>query len=384
MNFHLTNDQEMFVESVRRFARAHLQEGAVERVRSPNYPWDAAKLIADQQLMGITLPEEDGGLGGTLMDAVLAVEQITLVCPRSADVLHAGNFGPARALSEYGTPAQKNKYLEPTLSGHGLIAIGMTEPEAGSALTELKTTATPDGDSYRINGTKVFTTHSMDATSILAYVRFGPGIDGIGSVLIDINAKGLTFGETSKYMSGDLWRQLYFKDISISPHDVLLKEGGFKKQISAFNAERIGNSARALAFGRHAFNIAREHVLYRRQFGRRLCDFQGTQWKFAEMAMKLESAQLVLYKAATNADKDLPSATETAMAKHICNQVGFEVANDAMQTMGATGYSESTLVDYCMRRARGLQIAGGSLEMMKNKIAEGVFECRFPQRLPDD
>ena len=185
-------------------------------------------------------------------------------------------------------------------------------------------------------------------------------------------------------MSGDLWRQLYFKDVSISPHDVLLKEGGFKKQISAFNAERIGNSARALAFGRHAFNIAREHVLYRRQFGRRLCDFQGTQWKFAEMAMKLESAQLVLYKAATNADKDLPSATETAMAKHICNQVGFEVANDAMQTMGATGYSESTLVDYCMRRARGLQIAGGSLEMMKNKIAEGVFECRFPQRLPDD
>ena len=384
MNFQLTDIQKMFVESVRRFARTHLQEGAIERVRSPDYPWDTAKLIADQQLMGITLPEVDGGLGGTLMDAVLAVEQISLVCPRSADVLHAGNFGPARALSEYGTPEQKKKYLEPTLSGHGVIAIGMTEPDAGSALTELKTTATPDGDGYRVNGTKVFTTYSMDATSVLAYVRFGPGIDGIGSVLIDINAQGLTFGDTSKYMSGDLWRQLYFDELYVSPDDVLLKEGGFKKQISAFNAERVGNSARALAFGRHAFNIAREHVLYRRQFGRRLCDFQGTQWKFAEMAMKLESAQLMLYKAAINADRGLPSATETAMAKHLCNHAGFEVANDAMQTMGATGYSESTLVDYCMRRTRGLQIAGGSLEMMKNKIAEGIFECRFPQRPPDD
>jgi hypothetical protein len=384
MNFQLTDSQKMFVESVRRFARTHLQEGAIERVRSPDYPWDTAKLIADQQLMGITLPEIDGGLGGTLMDAVLAVEQISLVCPRSADVLHAGNFGPARALSEYGTPEQKKKYLEPTLSGHGVVAIGMTEPDAGSALTELKTTATPDGDGYRVNGTKIFTTYSMDATSVLAYVRFGPGIDGIGSVLIDINAQGLTFGDTSKYMSGDLWRQLYFDELYVSPDDVLLKKGGFKKQISAFNAERVGNSARALAFGRHAFNIAREHVLYRRQFGRRLCDFQGTQWKFAEMAMKLESAQLMLYKAAINADRGLPSATETAMAKHLCNQAGFEVANDAMQTMGATGYSESTLVDYCMRRTRGLQIAGGSLEMMKNKIAEGVFECRFPQRPLDD
>ena len=384
MNFQLTDSQKMFVESVRRFARTHLQEGAIERVRSPDYPWDTAKLIADQQLMGITLSEEDGGLGGTLMDAVLAVEQISLVCPRSADVLHAGNFGPARALSEYGTPEQKKKYLEPTLSGHGVVAIGMTEPDAGSALTELKTTATPDGDGYRVNGTKIFTTYSMDATSVLAYVRFGPGIDGIGSVLIDINAQGLTFGDPSKYMSGDLWRQLYFDELYVSPDDVLLKEGGFKKQISAFNAERIGNSARALAFGRHAFNIAREHVLYRRQFGRRLCDFQGTQWKFAEMAMKLESAQLMLYKAAINADRGLPLATETAMAKHLCNQAGFEVANDAMQTMGATGYSESTLVDYCMRRARGLQIAGGSLEMMKNKIAEGIFECRFPQRPSDD
>ncbi len=384
MNFQLTDIQKMFVESVRRFARTHLQEGAIERVRSPDYPWDTAKLIADQQLMGITLPEVDGGLGGTLMDAVLAVEQISLVCPRSADVLHAGNFGPARALSEYGTPEQKKKSLEPTLSGHGVVAIGMTEPDAGSALTELKTTATPDGDGYRVNGTKVFTTYSMDATSVLAYVRFGPGIDGIGSVLIDINSQGLTFGDTSKYMSGDLWRQLYFDELYVSPDDVLLKKGGFKKQISAFNAERVGNSARALAFGRHAFNIAREHVLYRRQFGRRLCDFQGTQWKFAEMAMKLESAQLMLYKAAINADRGLPSATETAMAKHLCNQAGFEVANDAMQTMGATGYSESTLVDYCMRRTRGLQIAGGSLEMMKNKIAEGIFECRFPQRPSDD
>ncbi|MFD1380253.1 acyl-CoA dehydrogenase [Fodinicurvata halophila] len=155
---------------------------------------------------------------------------------------------------------------------------------------------------------------------------------------------------------------------------------GFKKQMSGFNVERIGNAARSLAVGRHAYNIAREHAQTRKQFDRRLCEFQGLQWKFADMAVKLEAAQLLLYKAASAADNDLPSAFDTAVAKLTCNQAGFEVSNEAMQVMGATGYSDECLVEYCMRRTRGWMIAGGSTEILKNRIAESVFGERFPQR----
>ena len=382
MDFELTEDQTIFRDSVRRFAEDNFAAGALQRARAPGYPWDVAKPMSDQRLLGITMSEADGGQGGTLMDAVIAIEQVALVCPRSSDVIQSGNFGPARTLSEYGTPEQKEKYLKPVLDGVGLISIGMTEPDAGSALTDLKTSANADGNGYRVNGTKIFTTHSMDATTVLAYVRFGPGTDGIGSVLIDFKADGVSFGKESKFMTGEGWRQVYFENVFVPPEDVLLKEGGFRKQMTGFNAERIGNSARSLAFGRHSFNIAREHAKIRKAFDRPLCDFQGIQWKFAEMAMKLESAQLMLYKAVVAADRGLPSAMDTSMAKHLCNQCGFDVANEALQVLGAMGFSEETLIDYCMRRTRGMQIAGGSLEVMKNRIAEGIFERRFSQRPP--
>jgi len=382
MDFELTEDQSIFRDSVRRFAEDNLASGALERARYPGYPWDVAEMLAAQGLMGVTMAEGDGGQGGTLMDAVLAIEQIALVCPRGSDVFQAGNFGPARTLAEYGTPEQKEKYLKPVLEGRGLISIGMSEPDAGSALTDLKTLAEADGSGYRVNGTKIFTTHSYDATTVLAYLRFGPGTDGIGSVLIDFRADGVSFGKQSKFMTGENWRQVYFENVFVPAEDVLLKEGGFRKQMAGFNAERIGNSARSLAFGRHAFNIAREHAVVRKAFDRLLCDFQGIQWKFAEMAMKLEGAQLMLYKAVVVADRGLPGAMDTSMAKHMCNQHGFDVANEAMQVLGAMGFSEETLIDYCMRRVRGMQIAGGSLEVMKNRIAEGVFERRFSQRPP--
>ena len=382
MDFELNEDQAIFRDSVRRFAEDNLADGALARARAPGYPWDIAKLMSAQGLLGITMPEEDGGQGGTLMDAVIAIEQVALVCPRSSDVVQAGNFGPARTLSEYGTPEQKEKYLKPVLDGVGLISIGMTEPDAGSALTDLKTSAKADGNGYRVNGTKIFTSHTMDATAVLTYLRFGPGTDGIGSALIDFKAEGVSFGKPSKFMTGEGWRQVYFEDVFVPLEDVLLKEGGFRKQMTGFNAERIGNSARSLAFGRHTFNIAREHAKLRRAFDRPLCDFQGMQWKFAEMAMKLESAQLMLYKAVIAADRGLPSAMDTSMAKHLCNEHGFDVANESMQVLGAMGFSEETLIDYCMRRCRGMQIAGGSLEIMKNRIAEGIFERRFSQRPP--
>jgi alkylation response protein AidB-like acyl-CoA dehydrogenase len=380
MDFELTPEQQQFRDSVLAFSRKHLAAGARERAHQPDYPWDVARLMAKQGLLGITLSEADGGQGGSLMDAVIAIETVASICPRSADVVQAGNFGPIRVLGEYGSDFQKKKFLTRLLSGEAVISVGMTEPEAGSAVTDLKTSATPDGDGFRINGTKVFTTHSAYADVILAYVRFGPGVGGIGSVLIEKGAAGVRRGKPSAFMSGEEWAELHFENVRVPRDMVLLGEGGFKKQMAGFNVERLGNASRSLALGRYAFERARAWALERRQFGRLLAEFQGLQWKFADMKMQLDAAQLLLYRAAANADRGLPSAEETAIAKAYCNRAGFDVANEALQVMGALGYSQEELVEYCVRRCRGWMIAGGSIEILKNRIAEGVFGRSFPQR----
>lgn len=380
MNFALTAEQTAFQESVRRFAERHLAEGAVARAHDEAFPWDVARLMAANGLFGIMLAEQDGGQGGALMDAVIAAEEIASVCPRSADVLQAGNFGAFRTFAEYATDAQKERWFAPLLAGEAICAVGMTEPEAGSALTDLRSACTPDGNGWRLNGGKVFTSNSDDATVFLIYCRFGPGTHGIGSVILERGMEGFTLGEKRRYLNGETWRPLHFDSVFIPPENVLLKEGGFRKQIAGFNVERVGNSARSRAVGECAFRIAREHAAARVQFGRPLMEFQGLQWKFAEMSVKLESAQLMLWKAVVGAQKGLPGAYDTAAAKLACNQAGFEVANEAMQVMGGMGFSQEAIVEYCVRRTRGWMIAGGSLEMLKNRLAESIFDRRFDQR----
>jgi alkylation response protein AidB-like acyl-CoA dehydrogenase len=382
MDFSLGEEQRAFRDSVRGFAQKHLAAGALARAHDAAHPFDVARLMARQGLLGITMTEADGGQGGTLVDAVIAIEAVASVCPRSADVVQAGNFGPVRVLAEFGTAAQKAKYLAQILAGDTVMCLGMSEPEAGSAVTDLKTTASPDGDGYRVSGSKVFSTHGPYASVILAYVRYAPGIDGIGSVLIEPGWPGVSFGKRSRFMSGEEWVQIYFEDVRVPRENVLLGPGGFRKQIAGFNVERIGNTARSLALGRYCYEAAREWALARRQFGRPLAEFQGLQWKFADMKMKLDAGELLLYRAAANADRGVPSAQETAIAKAFCNQAGFEIASEALQVMGGTGYSQEVLVEYCLRRCRGWMIAGGSIEMMKNRIAEGIFERSFSQR-PD-
>ena len=380
MDFQLTAEQAQFRDSVLAFSGKHLAAGARERAHRAEYPWDVARLMGKQGLLGITIPEADGGQGGTLMDAVIAIETVASVCPRSADVVQAGNFGPIRVLAEYGSPQQKLKFLKRLLGGEAVISVGMTEPDAGSAVTDLKTSATPDGDGWLINGSKIFTTHSAYAEVILTYVRFGPGVGGIGSVLIETRAQGVRRGKPSKFMSGEEWTELYFDNVRVPAEMVVLREGGFKKQMAGFNVERIGNASRSLALGRYAFERARAWALERKQFGRLLAEFQGLQWKFADMKIQLDAAQLLLYRAAANGDRGLPSAEETAIAKVHCNRTGFDVANEALQVMGAMGYSQEELVEYCVRRCRGWMIAGGSIEILKNRIAEGVFGRSFSQR----
>ena len=380
MDFSLSESERAFRESVHGFAERHLAKGALERAHDPRFPWDVARAMAAAGLFGVMLGEADGGQGGSLFDAVLAMREIALVCPRSADVFQAGNFGAFRTLAEYATPAQKERYFAPLLSGEKIAAVAMTEAEAGSAVTDLKTACSADGNGWRLNGGKVFTTNSEDASLFLVYCRFASGVDGIGSVLVEHGMEGFRLGAPSRYMNGENWCPLYFDNVFIPPEMALLKAGGFRKQMAGFNVERVGNAARALALGEYCFRQAKAHAETRRQFGRPLAEFQGLQWKFAEMRVALDAAELLLYRAAVRARDGLPDAQDVAMAKYACNQAGFLAANESLQIMGGAGYSQELLVEYCVRKTRGWMIAGGSLEMMKNRIAEGIFGRSFPQR----
>lgn len=368
------------LESVNAFGRKHLAPGALQRAHDPAYSWDIAAKLGEQGLLGLTIPEQDGGQGAGLATAVAVIQAVARHCPKSADILQAGNFGAIRTFAQFATPEQKTAYLPDLLAGTGLISLGMSEPEAGSAATELTTSVVEDGDELVLSGTKIWGTHSVDATLFLVYVRFGPGTRNIGSVLVERGDPGFSIGEASSYMSGEQWAQLYFDDCRIPRSRILLGPGGFKKQMSGFNVERIGNASRSLALGRLAFDLARDHVAQRTQFGRTLNEFQGVQWTFAEAAVALDGADALLQRAVAGAEGGLPSAYETTVAKYAANRAGFQAADAAMQMMGGLGYSTESLVEYCQRRTRGWMIAGGSLEMMKNRIAEEIFGRRFPQR----
>jgi alkylation response protein AidB-like acyl-CoA dehydrogenase len=373
-------EQERFAEAVSEFARRELAAAALERAHEPAYSFELAQQLSRQGLIGLTVPLEDGGHGGSLLDAVIAICEIGRVCPKSADVVQAGNFGALRTFSEYASEEQKQRFLPYFLTGDALLALAMSEPEAGSAVTDLRTSVRPDGREWLIDGTKVWSTHSVDATHYLVYVRFAPGTGGIGCVLVERNRPGLEVGAASEYMSGERWAPLYFDACRIPDENILLGPGGFRKQMNGFNVERLGNAARSVALGRLAFDEARAYARRRQQFGRDLVEFQGIQWKFAEMAVALDTAQLMLEGVAKSAETALPSAYDTAVAKYASNQAGFFAANESLQVMGATGYSTDTLVEYCLRRTRGWMIAGGSTEMLKIRIAESVLDRRFNQR----
>jgi alkylation response protein AidB-like acyl-CoA dehydrogenase len=380
MDFGLTEEQQIFLDSVKKFAQKNLAKDAIRRANSNTFPWDVSEMFAKQGLLGITIPEEKGGLGGTLLDAILAIQAVAEFCPKSADVVQAGNFGAIRTFAEYATEYQRNKFLPQLLSGKAVMSVGMSEPDAGSAVTELKTSAKIVGDEVVLNGAKIYGTNSTEADVFLVYVRFEDGLNGIGSVLIEKGTTGFSIGKSVLFMNGEAWAPLYFENCKVPKENILLGVGGFKKQISGFNVERLGNAARAVAIGNYAFNLAKNYALTRKQFGRDLCDFQGLQWKFAEMVTKLESAQLLLFRAVCNSIDGLPSANDTAIAKYACNEAGYFAANESMQIMGAAGFSEDSLAQYCVKRTRGWMIAGGSVEILKNRIAEGVFDRKFSQR----
>jgi alkylation response protein AidB-like acyl-CoA dehydrogenase len=379
MDFRLSDEQRDFVDSVRGFARSKL-DGFAAAV--DGLPRETIRQVAGQGLAGITIAEADGGQGASLIDAVLAIEAMAQHSAHGADSLQVLNFGAIQQIARHGNDDHKARYLSGCLTGELVPAIAMTEPGAGSALTEMTTSAKLEGDHVVLDGQKIFSTNGDSADVFVVWARFGPGSKGAGAVLVERGTPGFEVDSSHRFMSREPYGTLFFDACRVPVENVLVAEDGFRRMLAVFNVERMGNASRSLGYGQAAFDMAAEYTKDRRAFGRRLVDFQGLQWKFAEMALKLESARLLLYRACTNADAGLPSALESSLAKVACNRAGFEVVNEALQMFGGYGYEEESPLSYMLQRTRGWQIAGGTTEQLLNRIAEGALGERFSQRPP--
>ncbi len=379
MDFSLTTEQQALQESARKLAESRF---APKAFTWDGFPFENARVLAEYGFTGITIPAEDGGQGGSLMHAVLVMEAISEVCPNSGDAVQATNFGAIRQLAAFGSDRVKEEILPKLLAGEGLISAGMSEPEAGSALTQLTTTARYEGDEVVLNGQKIWGSHTPELSHSVVWCRFGPRTKDIGCVVVPTDAPGFRRGPAETYMSGEHHGALYMDECRVPREYVLEDSDALRKMFTIFGVERVGNAVRALALAQSAFDRAVEHAKTREQFGRPLCEFQGLQWKFADMRMKLDAARLLIYRAVSNADEGAPNPTEASIAKCFTNEIAFEVANDALQVFGAMGYSMEYPLEYFVRRTRGWMIAGGSVEMMRNRIAEDIFDRRFSQWLP--
>jgi alkylation response protein AidB-like acyl-CoA dehydrogenase len=377
VDFGFTVEQQALRDSARRLAEAKFADRAFRR---DGFAWDSLKVLAEAGYTGLTLSEADGGQGATLLDAMIVMEAVSAVCPHSGDALQATNFGAIRQVAAYGSESLKKELLPPLLSGDALISAGMSEPDAGSALTDLRTQARYDGADVVINGGKIWNSHGPEVTHVVVWCRFGPKSKDIGAVVVPADRPGFRRGRTETYMSGERHAALYFDDCRVPRANVLTDHDGVKKMMTTFGIERMGNAIRAIALAQSAFDRAVEHAKTRSQFGRPLCEFQGIQWKFADMKVQLDAARLLAYRAVANADAGAPEPAEAAIAKLYANETAFRVANEALQIFGASGYTQGSPMEYIVRRTRGWMIAGGSVEMLRSRIAESVFDRRFSQR----
>lgn len=384
MDFELTEEQKMLKKMAGNLAKKEFKPRAFEWDEKEEFPWDNVRKLAAQGLLGITIPEEYGGSGKTIFEWALVIEEIAKYCSTSAIIIlgHAGE--PCQIITRFGGKELKEKCLPAMAKGEKMAANALTEPNAGSSLTDLLTNAALDGDDYVINGTKCFTSRGNVSDFFLTFVRFNriPGAKGIGAVIVEKGTPGFVVGKVEKKMGfrGIPSTDLIFENCRIPRENVLLKEGGFKHLMIFFDAQRCGNAALCLGIAQGALDMAIQYSQERKQFGRELWEFQGIQWTIADMAIRVEAARGLVYKAAYTAAKSIPSVLESSIAKAFSSEIAFEVTNKALQIHGGYGYSREFPLERMVRDVRGLSIGGGTTEMLKIAIASDLLKRRISQR----
>jgi 3-sulfinopropanoyl-CoA desulfinase len=380
MDFRLDAAQQALQARARTLADGVFRERAARWDANEEYPWDNVKDLVAAGFMGLAIPREYGGAGGSLLDVLLVVEEIARVCGVTARIVVEGNVGAVGALVAYGTEAQKRRYLPWVLEGDK-PAIAITEPEAGSAATDLVTRADEVPDGWALHGEKRWITGAGVSRLHLVYCRMRetPGAEGIGGILVERDTPGFRVGERDRTMGlrGIPEGRLHFEACRVSREQVLVAPpDGFKKLMSAYNSQRLGAATVALGLAQGAYELALAYAMERRQFGRAIGDFQGIRWKLADMAIKLDAARLLIHRAAVNAGSRFPDALEAAKAKTFAAEMAQEVTGQALQVHGAAGYGRALPIERMVRDARMFAIGGGTVEMMRNLIADRILPTR--------
>jgi alkylation response protein AidB-like acyl-CoA dehydrogenase len=385
MDFNLSEDQKALQDTARRFARDNMIPVAehIEADASPlSNEW--LKRYAEMGFLGINVAEEYGGLGLGNLEALLVLEEFAKISSAVAFPIFESNVGPVRAIEHFGTDALKERVIPRVCRGEAIVAVAMSEPDAGTALTDLKTTAEVRDDTVVLNGTKRWCSGGGHSDGYVVYSRMAdiPGAKGIGAVYVDKDTPGVSFGEQEQLMGfrGVPSSDIYLDSVEVPAENIIVPAGGFPKLMEAFDLERCGNATMALGQASGALEEVLQYVQEREQFGKSLVEFQGVQLKLAEMAMSVEAARLLIHRAAVNAQDGLPSIFESSVAKCFSNEMAREVAGHAIQLMGGYGYSREYNMERRLRDAWGWGIAGGTIDIQKVNIASAMVGRRFDQR----
>lgn len=385
MDFGLSEEQFALQQVARVFAHKQLAPLAAQ-LESGNTPLPHYMIskMAEMGFLGINIPTELGGLGLSNLDALIVLEEFAKISSAVAFPCFEANVGPVHAIRHFAPDALKQRIVPAVCRGEMVLAVSMSEPDAGTALTDLKTRGIIDGDHVTINGTKRWCSGGGHSDAYLVYTRLSDasGAKGVGAVLVEKGTPGLSFGEPETLMGfrGVPSADIYLDNVRVPIGNIVVPAGGFAKLMEAFDLERCGNATMALAQASGALEDVLAYVQERQQFGKPLVDFQAVQMKLAEMQMEIEAARLLIWRAAVNADKGLPSILDSSTAKCFANQIARNVTGNAVQMMGGYGYSTAYPMERRMRDAWGWGIAGGAIDIQKVNIASAMVGRRFDQR----
>ena len=384
MDWELGPEQDALRRRARQLADTVFAGRAARWDASEEYPWENVKDLVGAGLMGMTIPRAYGGPDRPVLDVVLAIEEVARACGITGRIVVEGSLGVVGALSAYGTEAQKRRYFPWVLEGDK-PAIAISEPGAGSAATDLETRAEEAPGGYRLTGHKCWITGAGTSRLYLVFARFGgrPGAEGIGGLLVERDTPGFTLGRREPMMGlrGIPEGELHFAACLVPTENLLVAPGdGFKHLMRAYNGQRLGAATVALGLAQGAYELALRHAAERRQFDRPIAEFQGIRWKLADMAIALDAARLLIHRAAARAGRGFPDALEAAKAKTFAAEMAQEVTSQALQIHGAAGYGRSLPLERMARDARMFAIGGGTVEMMRNLIADHILPSRMDWR----
>lgn len=374
MNFDLTSEQAMIKRTIREFSEEEVAPGAIERDKTKQFPTEIFKKLGELGMLGLPFPEEYGGAGADTVSFAIVTEELSRGCA-STGITYSAHISLGGApINLFGTKEQKQKYLEPICTGESLGAFGLTEPNAGSDAGGTQTTAKVENGEYVINGSKCFITNASYAKhlALTAITGDNNGMKEISAIIVPTDASGFSVIDNYEKMglNASNTTELVMENVRVSVENLLGKKGeGFKQFLITLDGGRIGIGAMAVGVAQAAYEKALQYAQERKQFGKSLSKFQAIQFKLADMAMKIELARNMVYKAAWLKDQGRPFSKEASMCKLYASEIAMEVADQAVQIHGGYGYMREYEVERYMRDAKLLEIGEGTSEVQRMVIA---------------